>query len=980
MTPAATGLSPQIRILPRGEQRLLANLGRIDPNSLASLSRARRLRRPGARRGPPGPRGRHRRDRRRRPARPRWRRLADRRQVARRPGRGGLAQGRGRQPDGRRSHRARRPGAGRGQPAPHPGGRAAGRLRDRRVRADPGRAPRLDAGDRPPAGGDRGGGGEPPGRLPGPGHRLLAARPASGKASGALVAGEETALLAALSGDRGMPVIRPPYPTERGLGDAPTTVQNARDAGARRLDPGPLGRRLQQPSAAKASPGTKLVSIYGRVSEPGLLEVALGTPLAEIIDLAGGSDRDGQGGLRGRRRRRRPVRRRAATPRTTSSRCTKPARASALDSSWSPTPTPAWSTRPASSSTARRARHAARRSRAGSAPSGWSRRWTASWPPRPRPDDLELLRELSRKMTDTALCKLEARAPGPMLTTLDRFPDEYRAHAERGECLAGVLPARRRLPPLLAAAGRRPLKMQLGHELRHQRQRERQGRAGCAPRTTPPSGRWCPAPARSTSPSTARRSRPRRGRPSCRPRRVLGIDVPTLCYEPKLAPYGACRICVVEVEGQENTPISCGTQIEEGMVITTHSDRLVENRRMVLELIFSDHDAYCLPPCQFKCPTRVDIPGYLKQNTPGQLGGGDAHPEALAALPRHPGPRLPRAVRDALPARGGRHRHRHPRLAPLLRGPRPRGRCAGAHPVAQGARTPGAGWPSSAPARPACRPPTTSSCAATTATSSRPIRSRAACCATGSPRTACRRVDGPRAEPRLGAGRHLQAEHAPRPRLPRRRPAGAGLRRGLRRHRLLQVERAGHPRRGCRRRGQRPGEPLQQHPRPADPGAEGRAGGRHRRRLHRHRLHAHQPPPGRGRGDDRLPPRPEGHAVPGRGPRGDRGGGAGHLPGRAGPHHDRQEQQGDRRRVPAHAAGRARREGSPPPGADARHRVRGRAATPCWAPSARDPSSPGSRASRRRSRPSSRPAAAAPWSARTTSSAPGCPRSSPRAT
>ncbi|MDP9243702.1 MAG: 2Fe-2S iron-sulfur cluster-binding protein, partial [Chloroflexota bacterium] len=33
--------------------------------------------------------------------------------------------------------------------------------------------------------------------------------------------------------------------------------------------------------------------------------------------------------------------------------------------------------------------------------------------------------------------------------------------------------------------------------------------------------------------------------------RVMGIEVPTLCYEPKLAPYGACRICVVEVEGQE---------------------------------------------------------------------------------------------------------------------------------------------------------------------------------------------------------------------------------------------------------------------------------------------------------------------------------------------------------------------------------------------------------------------------------------------
>ena len=41
-------------------------------------------------------------------------------------------------------------------------------------------------------------------------------------------------------------------------------------------------------------------------------------------------------------------------------------------------------------------------------------------------------------MADTALCKLEARATGPMLTTLERFPDEYRAHAERGVCLAGA--------------------------------------------------------------------------------------------------------------------------------------------------------------------------------------------------------------------------------------------------------------------------------------------------------------------------------------------------------------------------------------------------------------------------------------------------------------------------------------------------------------------------------------------------------------
>jgi NADH:ubiquinone oxidoreductase subunit F (NADH-binding) len=66
----------------------------------------------------------------------------------------------------------------------------------------------------------------------------------------------------------------------------------------------------------------------------------------------------------------------------------------------------------------------------------------------PRPRDFVLLRELSSKISDTALCKLERLAPNPILTTLDRFADEYRAHAERGECLAGACRVGD-LPPLL---------------------------------------------------------------------------------------------------------------------------------------------------------------------------------------------------------------------------------------------------------------------------------------------------------------------------------------------------------------------------------------------------------------------------------------------------------------------------------------------------------------------------------------------------
>jgi NADH:ubiquinone oxidoreductase subunit F (NADH-binding) len=80
----------------------------------------------------------------------------------------------------------------------------------------------------------------------------------------------------------------------------------------------------------------------------------------------------------------------------------------------------------------------------------------------PRPNDVTLLRELSARMSDTALCKLERLAPGPILTTLDRFGDEYRAHAERGVCLSGacrvseVAPLLQPLTGLDPAAGDEP--------------------------------------------------------------------------------------------------------------------------------------------------------------------------------------------------------------------------------------------------------------------------------------------------------------------------------------------------------------------------------------------------------------------------------------------------------------------------------------------------------------------------------------------
>ena len=264
--------------------------------------------------------------------------------------------------------------------------------------------------------------------------------------SGALVAGEETALLAALAGDRGMPVIRPPYPTQSGLNGAPTVVHNGETLAH-------VAWILSHSAEAfasvgsQASPGTKLVSIHGRVAQAGLAEVALGTPLSEIVALAGGASGTLKAILTGGPGGGALAADELSTPYdyeplhqagsgmgmgqvlvTDTQTCMVDTARFFLD----------WSAREACGKAVpcrigtKRLVEAVDRILAAT----------------PRPNDFTMLRELSRKMHDTALCGLEARAPRPLITTLDRFADEYRAHAERGECLAGACRVAD-LPPLV---------------------------------------------------------------------------------------------------------------------------------------------------------------------------------------------------------------------------------------------------------------------------------------------------------------------------------------------------------------------------------------------------------------------------------------------------------------------------------------------------------------------------------------------------
>jgi NADH-quinone oxidoreductase subunit F len=104
---------------------------------------------------------------------------------------------------------------------------------------------------------------------------------------GGYMLGEETVLLQALEGKRGLPEQQPPYPTTHGLFGRPTLLQNAQTFAA---VPGILagGPGGFAGTGARGAPGTILVQLSGAVRSPGVAEVPLGTTLGEILDLGGG--------------------------------------------------------------------------------------------------------------------------------------------------------------------------------------------------------------------------------------------------------------------------------------------------------------------------------------------------------------------------------------------------------------------------------------------------------------------------------------------------------------------------------------------------------------------------------------------------------------------------------------------------------------------------------------------------------------------
>lgn len=74
----------------------------------------------------------------------------------------------------------------------------------------------------------------------------------------------------------------------------------------------------------------------------------------------------------------------------------------------------------------------------------------------------------------------------------------------------------------------------------------------------------------------------------------VGIVIPTLCHDDRITPFGACRLCIVEIDGMSKPVTSCTTPVTEAMVVTTRSEKLYRLRKTVVELLLSDHPNDCM--------------------------------------------------------------------------------------------------------------------------------------------------------------------------------------------------------------------------------------------------------------------------------------------------------------------------------------------------------------------------------------------------
>jgi formate dehydrogenase alpha subunit len=98
------------------------------------------------------------------------------------------------------------------------------------------------------------------------------------------------------------------------------------------------------------------------------------------------------------------------------------------------------------------------------------------------------------------------------------------------------------------------------------------------------------------------------------------IEIPTLCYDERLEPYGGCRLCLVEIKGMPKPFASCSTLVRDGMKIITESENLTRLRKTTLSLLLSNHPNDCMT-CEKAGDCSLQELAYLYGVTPGEFEG-----------------------------------------------------------------------------------------------------------------------------------------------------------------------------------------------------------------------------------------------------------------------------------------------------------------------------------------------------------------------
>ena len=273
------------------------------------------------------------------------------------------------------------------------------------------------------------------------------------RGAGAYICGEETALLDSLEGRRGQPRLRPPFPATHGLYGCPTTVNNVESIAA---VPYILRHGVEwwRQWGTERSPGPKLVCISGEAENPGNYEFALGTPVREMIDAAGGI-KDGRelrfwtpGG--------------SSTPYLTAEHAEVPYTFEDIMEAGSLLGTGALMVFSDATcvvaATWRFTRFYEHESCGKCTPCREGSYWLSQVYERletgaGRMEDLELLEDLCDNIFGRAFCALADGMTSPITSSLKHFRDDYVEHIRQGRCPLGATEPRRDIPVVAFTAG-----------------------------------------------------------------------------------------------------------------------------------------------------------------------------------------------------------------------------------------------------------------------------------------------------------------------------------------------------------------------------------------------------------------------------------------------------------------------------------------------------------------------------------------------